>query len=182
MQSRTRPVSFDARAAGRGLALRPVNGGDAAFLTELFASVRAADFAPLGWPEPVLRQLLAQQAQFQHLQYETAYPEAERLIVERDSVPVGRIYVDEGEAAIRLIDISLIQDERGKGSGTALVRDLLDRAAAAGKPVILSVVQGNPARRLYERLDFDACADGGAYEEMRWAPPGAFPCRDPGAP
>lgn len=49
------------------------------------------------------------------------------------------------------------EDRRGRGLGTRLLRELLDRAHRAGfARISLSVEDGNPARRLYERLGFVA--------------------------
>lgn len=74
----------------------------------------------------------------------------------------GSTYVAEGygrkwgidAAGIRMLAVDL--DARGRGVGEALVRDSVDRARAAGKPVILlhtaQVMQ--VAQRLYARLGF----------------------------
>jgi GNAT superfamily N-acetyltransferase len=154
-------------AAALGLSLRPVSDSDSAFIVSLFFSVRAPEFAQLGWPEPVLRQFVGQQEQLQHLHYRAAYPDAEWLVVEQAGEPIGRIYVDEGEDSILLVDISLIPERRQQGLGTALISDLIDRSERGGKATLLSVAWDNPARRLYERLGFRPTDEGGAYAGMR---------------
>lgn len=45
---------------------------------------------------------------------------------------------------------------RGRGLGTAVLRDLLAVARARQLPLALRVLKPNPARRLYERLGFRA--------------------------
>ncbi|HEX5469299.1 MAG TPA: GNAT family N-acetyltransferase [Gaiellaceae bacterium] len=50
---------------------------------------------------------------------------------------------------------------RGTGLGTALLTALVDRARADGfEAVSLSVEVENPAKRLYERLNFEIVAEG----------------------
>ena len=70
------------------------------------------------------------------------------------------------------IDIALLPAHRGQGLGAALLRDLIDEAAAAGKTVSLHVEKSNPAMRLYGRLGFKSEEDNGVHERMRWSPPG----------
>ncbi|MFI0873009.1 GNAT family N-acetyltransferase [Streptomyces sp. CS149] len=43
---------------------------------------------------------------------------------------------------------------QGRGIGSAVLREVLDRADAERLPVRLDVLQGSPARRLYERHGF----------------------------
>ncbi|MFJ2745119.1 GNAT family N-acetyltransferase [Streptomyces sp. NPDC087440] len=43
---------------------------------------------------------------------------------------------------------------QGSGIGSAVLRELLERADRDGRPVRLNVLQGSPARRLYERFGF----------------------------
>ncbi|MFE2479715.1 GNAT family N-acetyltransferase [Streptomyces sp. NPDC059389] len=47
----------------------------------------------------------------------------------------------------------------GRGLGSAVLRSLLRRTDADGAPVRLNVLQGSPARRLYERLGFTVVAE-----------------------
>ena len=76
-----------------------------------------------------------------------------------------------GEAEIRIVDIALLPEHRGGGVGTALLRDLLAEADAAGKRVTIHVERFNPALRLYERLGFSVAEDKGVYLLLE-RPPG----------
>src|SRR4051812_38692566 len=143
-----RVAGFPAAAAA-GLGLRRMEESDRAFLLDLYVSVRAVEFASAGWPEPVLRQFLAQQHDLQDRQYRAAYPDADRLIVEREGERIGRLYVVESERDLHLIDISLLPEARGRGFGALLLADLAVRAGAAAKPIRLHVEKSNRARRLY---------------------------------
>jgi len=61
-----------------------------------------------------------------------------------------------------------LPERRGRGLGEALLRDLMDEAAAAGKDVSIHVEKLNPAMRLYRRLGFAIEEDKGVYDLMRW--------------
>jgi GNAT superfamily N-acetyltransferase len=68
--------------------------------------------------------------------------------------------------------VALLPEHRGRGLGTALVKDLLEEARAAGKPVRLHALKEGRAAALYARLGFSALADEGPYALMEWRPAG----------
>jgi GNAT superfamily N-acetyltransferase len=146
--------------------------GDLPFVAAVYASTRTEELAPTGWPEEMKLAFLAQQHQAQHYHYQTYYPGAEWLIVEKDGAAVGRIYLDEGESEIRLIDIALLPTHRGAGIGGAMIGDLLEWAAASGKSISLHVEPNNKVRAYYLRLGFVLTGIAGAYEAMLWRPEG----------
>jgi ribosomal protein S18 acetylase RimI-like enzyme len=92
----------------------------------------------------------------QHTDYRRDYADADWLVIEREGEAVGRLYLDRRAQAHRIIDIALMPHVRNRGFGRALLRDLLDEATAAGKPVTIYVEKLNPAMRLYQRLGFVA--------------------------
>lgn len=144
---------------------------DMPFVAALYASTRADEFAAIGWPPATLQAFLAQQHDAQHRHFRSAYRDADWLIVERGGEPVGRLYVDDGETDLRLLDISLLPPCRGAGLGSALIADLISHAGGSGKPVSLQVAKSNPAaRRLYLRLGFHPVGDDGVYEAMEREP------------
>ena len=81
-----------------------------------------------------------------------------------------RIYVDRTEDEIRVIDISLLPEFRNQGIGSALLQGVLGEAAESNRAVHLSVVEGNPARRLYQRLGFVQIGESGFYHSLEWRP------------
>lgn len=165
------PPPFEA-AAALGLSCRAMTDGDLPFVARLYASTRAEELAATGWPEEMRALFLDQQHRAQHLHYRAAWPDGEWLILERGGASIGRLYLGEEEASVRLIDISLVAGAQGEGLGGAILADLQRHAAARGKTVVLHVDKGNRARRLYARLGFAAAEDMGAYERMVWpAPP-----------
>jgi ribosomal protein S18 acetylase RimI-like enzyme len=150
--------------------LRPVAAEDRAFLHDLYVDTHRDEFAALGWPPAQLLSLLQAQCTAQDRYYASAFPHAEHSLVLIDGLVAGRLYVERTAAAIHLIDVSLVAEQRGRGSGTALLRMLQAEAADRGGPVQLSVRRGNPAARLYERLGFVEIASDEMYRQLEWRP------------
>ncbi|KWV46307.1 GCN5 family acetyltransferase [Bradyrhizobium macuxiense] len=162
-------VSFDwVRAAGAGLTFRTITDADLPFLARVYASTRTEELAPLPWSDAEKASFLDMQFRAQHTHYQTYYPDALWLVVKHDGRDIGRLYLDRTPDEHCIVDIALLPAHRGKGLGEALLRDLLDEAAAAGKPVAIHVEKNNPAMRLYRRLGFKAEEDKGVYDLMRW--------------
>lgn len=160
-------------AADLGLSFRPASDDDLPFLAALYASTRAEEVAQSGWPEEAQRAFLKQQHEAQHAHYANVYAVAERLILLRDGEAVGRLYLAEWSSEIRIVDISLVPECRGRGLGEALLRDVQADAASRGKGVSIHVEKFNPARRLYGRLGFEVTEDKGIYDLMMWRPEAA---------
>jgi ribosomal protein S18 acetylase RimI-like enzyme len=136
----------------------------------VFASTRAEEVASTGWPEEMQRQFIAQQFDAQHRYYMQHYRDAEWLVIEQEGVGVGRLYVDIWAEEIRLIDISLLAEARGRGIGGAILSDLMISAREQSKPLTIHVEQSNPALRLYSRLGFEKVDEHGIYHLMKWWP------------
>jgi ribosomal protein S18 acetylase RimI-like enzyme len=164
------PIPFGwARAAGAGLTFRRITETDLAFLAKLYASTRADELAVTGWTEDVKAQFLEQQFRAQHAHYQQYYPEADWLVTMRAGEDIGRLYIERWPSQHCVIDIAFLPEHRGKGLGAALLRDLMDEAAAEGKDVSIHVEKFNPAMRLYRRLGFVTEEDKGVYDLMRWS-------------
>ena len=152
------------------LTLRAATPADRDFLLAVFASTRSEELAALSFAPEQTQAFLLMQFNVQQQNYDAAYPAASNSIIVLADQPVGRMLVDRSGAAIELIDIALLPDYRNRGIGSALIRGLMDEAAAAQKPLDLSVYMTNPARRLYERLGFAEIEQESLYVRMRWAP------------
>jgi ribosomal protein S18 acetylase RimI-like enzyme len=160
-------------AAAHDIVYRPAGDQDLAFIAEVYASTRAEEVASTGWPVEMQRQFLAHQFDAQHRHYREHYPNAEWLVIERSGEAVGRLYLEEWEAEIRLMDIALLPKARGSGIGSAILADLMELAAGRGKPLSIHVEQNNPAMTLYRRLGFEKVGEHGIYHLMEWRPPEA---------
>lgn len=73
--------------------------------------------------------------------------------------PVGLVKVARDGLDWELIQIQVMPRLQGRGFGTQLIRDVIAEARRAGATLRLNVLKVNPARRLYERLDFSVIAD-----------------------
>ncbi len=153
-----------------GLNFRPIRESDRAFLFELYSSTRTDELAITDWTDEQKNIFLQQQFTAQDTYYRENFPQATFLIILNAEKPIGRLYTDRRTDEIRLIDIALLPEYRGKGFGTGLLKDLQTEAVQAGKPLRIHVEKFNPALRLYERLGFARIADTGVYYLMEWSP------------
>jgi ribosomal protein S18 acetylase RimI-like enzyme len=157
-----------ARAADAGLAFRRIEDADLPFLARLYASTRADELAPAPWSVEQKAAFLDQQFRAQHAHYQQYYPEADWLVTMLAGEDIGRLYIERWPSQHRIIDIAFLPEHRGRGLGAALLQDLLDEAAAAGRDMSIHVEKFNPAMRLYRRLGFATEEDKGVYDLMRW--------------
>jgi ribosomal protein S18 acetylase RimI-like enzyme len=143
---------------------------DGAFLDRLYATTRVEELAQTGWSEPEVRRFLHEQSRLQRAHYREHYADAEFLLIVGENAPIGRLYLDERPAELRLMDIALLPAWRGRGRGGALIEAIQRGAAEAALAVTLHVEPFNPATRLYRRLGFEAVETRGVYQFMRWEP------------
>jgi ribosomal protein S18 acetylase RimI-like enzyme len=106
---------------------------------------------------------LRQQFDAQDAYYRAHYANATFDVIEADGKAAGRLYVARWEDEIRIMDIALLPEYRGNGTGTSLLRRLLAEADAGGKRTTIHVERNNPALRLYERLGFSVVKESGVY-------------------
>ena len=150
--------------------LRPAGAEDRDFLLQVYASTREEELRLVDWTAEQKAAFVQQQFEAQDAYYREHYHPATFEVVEVDGEPVGRLYAARWDDEIRIIDVALLREHRGRGIGTALIRSLLDEAAATGKRLSIHVELHNPARRLYERLGFEEVADRGLYRLMEVTP------------
>ncbi|MBR0757586.1 GNAT family N-acetyltransferase [Bradyrhizobium jicamae] len=159
------------RAADAGLAFRRITDADLPFLSHLYASTRADELAAVPWSDEQKAAFLDMQFRAQHAHYQQYYPTADWLVTMCAGQDIGRLYLDRWPSEHCVIDIAFLPEHRGKGLGAALMHDVLDEAADAGKAVSIHVEKFNPAMRLYRRLGFVTEEDKGVYDLMRWRAP-----------
>lgn len=152
------------------IALRPIGPDDLVFLSQVYASTRREELAPLGWSAAQQAAFLGQQFAAQHHHYTTHYAGASFQVILVRGQTAGRLYVARWPAEIRIVDIALLPEFRGAGVGSRLLAGLLAEADRAGAAVSIHVEKHNPALRLYERLGFARAADREVYWLMERAP------------
>lgn len=136
------------------------------FLYRLYASTRLAEMAVTGWGESQVEAFLRMQFRLQHNQYTQNYPGASFAIILVGALPAGRLYVDRKEDGIRVIDIALLPEFRGKGIGGRIMRGLAQEADAKGLVMSLHVELNNPILPFYKVLGFKEIELSGIYYFM----------------
>ena len=100
--------------------------------------------------------------------YENEYPGAEFQIILVAGRPAGRLYVHRREQDIRIMDLALLPEFRGRGIGTALLQEILAEGRRTARSVTIHVESFNPAQRLYARLGFERVGSNGVYHLLEW--------------
>ena len=152
------------------ISLRTIVPGDQEFLFTVYSSTREEELARVDWNAAQKESFLRMQFEAQSKSYAENYPGAEFQMILLDGEPVGRLYVDRRADEIRIVDIALLPEARGRGIGSALLNQILDQARAAGLPISIHVERMNPALHLYQRLGFRLLEDKGVYLLMEWTP------------
>jgi len=164
-----RPVSVNRTGP---ITLRSIKNRDRDLLYCIYASTREDELSVLDWSRAQKEEFLRQQFEAQHAYYIEQFTNAAFDLIVLDRSPIGRLYVDRRSNEIRVIDIALLPEYRGKGIGSRLMMTILSEARLAGLPVRIHVEQNNPALHLYERLGFSPIEDEGVYLLMEWRPQG----------
>ncbi|MES2757273.1 MAG: GNAT family N-acetyltransferase [Pseudomonadota bacterium] len=148
---------------------------DVEFLARLYASTRT-DLQSATADPALVASIIGMQQRLQGAGYRRDFPQAAYLVLEQAAVPCGRIVVDAGSSALRLVDIALLPDRRGQGLGRHILGALQGCATAGGLPLTLAVHHANPrARRLYVALGFESVSRDDVAEQMVWRPQAVLP-------
>ncbi len=91
---------------------------------------------------------------FQRKHFATHFDPAASHIIVAHGRDIGQLSVKKQPEALYLNGIYLLPAYQQQGLGGQIIRDILSRAQACGRPVRLQVIIGNPAVHLYERLGF----------------------------
>jgi GNAT superfamily N-acetyltransferase len=150
------------------ITFRPAGPDDEAFLLKVYGSTRAHELAVVPWTEDQREAFLRMQFNAQHHHYRQLYPQGDYLIILDDDRAVGRLYLARLKEQIRIIDITILPEERGRGRGVAILRDLMTEAAATEKPLRIYVESFNPSLSLFERLGFSKIQEEGIHLLMEW--------------
>jgi ribosomal protein S18 acetylase RimI-like enzyme len=142
---------------------RPIRDDDTPLLYRIYAASRTDEMALTDWTPAQIDAFLHMQFDLQHSQYMTMYRNPTFDIVLCKDQPAGRLYVERTGKEIRVIDIAMLPEFRGRGIGTALLRELIAESESCGTPLTLHVEHYNPAQALYRRLGFEFREDRGVY-------------------
>jgi ribosomal protein S18 acetylase RimI-like enzyme len=153
--------------AGR-IGIRSALPGDLDFLLKVYRSVRQEEMASWGWTDAQRDVFVRMQFDLRRRAYQASFPGALENIVSKADTPAGSMLVFRSESEIRLVDVALLPEYRNCGIGSHLIGELVRESTDTGIPLRLSVVSGNPAMRLYQRLGFSATREQSPYLEMEY--------------
>ena len=152
------------------ISLRPAKAGDEPFLKRVHQSARHWEFAPLlqSGEAELYHKVMAQQYDAQHRFYFATYDSAQYGIIQWTSTPIGRLYVDYRDDEVRVLDIAILPDYRGRSIGRIVMTGLCLEAAMRRKPVRLCVHYLSRAQRFYQQLGFQQIGVEGPSLVMEW--------------
>lgn len=152
----------------RTITFRSASPEDDSFLLSVYASTRLEELALTNWDEAQRDAFLKMQFSAQQSHYCLHYPEGEHLIILVGGVAVGRLYIADITAEVRILDITLLPQHRNTGIGTTILKALMTEASSTGKPLRIYVESYNPSQRLFERLGFVRSGESGYNYLLEW--------------
>lgn len=147
--------------------MQEITEQDLGFLFRVYASTRAEELAQTGWSAEQQLTFLQRQFSAQHEHYQKFYPEASFDVVFLDKEAVGRLYIARWPTQIRIVDIALLTEFRGKKIGTQIMQKLLNEAKQKQLEISIHVEKNNPALKWYRDLKFQEIEDKGVYLLMQ---------------
>ena len=138
--------------------LRRAGATDHDFLYVLHCvTMRDAIEATWGWDEDWQRRDFVRRV----TDYEVA-------IIEGGGAVYGGLVTEWLPDSLYVHELQLLPEHQGRGIGSHVLREVIERAAQIGLPVTLSVLEVNPrARKFYERLGFETTANEAPFVRMR---------------
>jgi ribosomal protein S18 acetylase RimI-like enzyme len=159
---------------GNILNLRPSRAEDEPFLRSLRGAVDSERLFMNYWnggseEEKVKILDLQFRAQAAHHRMLKNVCETKENIIEMDGIPVGRFVVSGGREELRLVEIALVKEWRGKGIGKLVISSTMQECERTGRVLRLCVEKTNiMALKLYLSLGFYAIEDLGGHLMLEW--------------
>lgn len=112
-----------------------------------------------GLHEASMREIVARvfgqwDSPWQRRRFDDGFDPDPAWIVSREGRDIGAIYLEDRGENIYIGRMQIHPDHQRRGSGAAVLTDVLTTARAQGKAVTLEVFTLNPAVRLYRRMGF----------------------------
>jgi GNAT superfamily N-acetyltransferase len=150
------------------ISLRPEHARDETFLLAVYASTREEELTRTGWDDATRRQFVEMQFKAMRQGYATAFPHAEFSIILLDGHPIGRVVINRTDREIRIVDMALLSEHRGKGIGTDLMQTWRREAAQRQKPLRLRVVKRTRPANWYKRIGFVLIDEDGIHDHLEF--------------
>lgn len=83
--------------------------------------------------------------------------------------PIGVVSIVRKVDHIFLSEIQILQEYQGRGIGTQIITEQIERSRDSGLPLRLQVLRLNKAQDLYRRLGFSVASTTDTHVMMEWA-------------
>ncbi len=100
--------------------------------------------------------------------FEGDWRDAHFEIVLADGIPCGYVSIEDRASDVHLREVVIDPEFQGHGIGTAIVRDVIDRARARCVPARLGALHQNRAITLYRRLGFTDAGRTDTHVLLEW--------------
>jgi GNAT superfamily N-acetyltransferase len=140
--------------------LRPATAADYAFALDLY----------LRTMQPYTEELMVWDEQQQIASFAKHWDVEDVRVISADGRDVGWLQATETPREIVLQQFFVAPEQQRAGIGAQVLRGLLAGWKLTGKPLALTVLKNNPARRFYERFGFSVVGETGVKFEMRRSP------------
>jgi len=168
----TKMIFTDCEGIAHHVRLRPVTERDLSFLFDVVSSSVREQFKLMGGDVRMMEPLLRIQFESQTREYKERFPEAVHYIITLNDLDAGRIYLNRSPEEIRILDLTLLPEYRGKGLGAFVLKVFEEEAARTGLPIRIYVEDGNRSLRLFDRLGYRFHSKlGEVHNLLEWIPP-----------
>ncbi len=106
---------------------------DEAFLRRLVIDTVGRELGADAWPEPMRGHLLGIQFEGRRQSHRASYPDAVSEVIEADGADAGWIVVTTMPHEVRLVEIMVAAEFRGRGIGSAVIGEVLAAAEQCGQ-------------------------------------------------
>ena len=148
--------------------LRPALPEDEDFLVAVYGSTRQQELAMVPWTDEQKEAFIRFQLKAQLAHYQAEYPNAEYSIILFEALPVGRLYLDRREAEIRIMDLTLLPESRGKGISSPIIQHLMEEALGSAKKLSINIDKLSQSQAIFEQFGFKPTEDTGFHVLYVW--------------
>jgi ribosomal protein S18 acetylase RimI-like enzyme len=153
------------------LSYRSETPADEPFIRRLMIEVLTDQLAASSWPDAVRDPLLDAQFQVRLQGFRQSTGHRPGVIVLMQGEPVGWYVAADFDDEIHLVNLAVLKEHRGHGTGSAVLGKLAAASDRSGKCLRLSVAENNQrAAELYARFGFRRTGGDGVHYFMERPP------------
>ena len=135
-------------------------------------TTRPATKSDIEWLDPFYEELMKPYVELTHKWNEVKFRESfdfeHTNIIQINNQNIGMLKVEQRDGYTFLGDIQIKKEFQGRGIGSQIINDLIEKSIFQGLPIRLKVLKGNPAIRLYQRLGFTVANELDNSYEMEY--------------